>query len=93
MVNIDWMVGRLVELVQYSDAAARGGGGGENGRAEVVFCHYLTATESEHYSSRLDAAQRFGVQPCVSFQCVVQGGAVFRECRRIEYYKIVSIAC
>ena len=47
MVDVDWVVGWLCELMQDADRATILGGGGKDGEAELLFADGLRAREGE----------------------------------------------
>ena len=90
MVDIDRVIRRLMELVQDAHLATSLSCSSEDSVAEVVFCHHLTATEREKNTPRHNLFQSLGIEPCVSFQCIVQSPSVFCKSRRIEDDEVIS---
>lgn len=54
MVDIDGMVGRLMQLMKDTHAASALRGGSEHGGTEVVLAYHLRTTEREQDAARLD---------------------------------------
>ena len=61
---------QLVKLVEDAYRTLCLCGGGEDGIAEIVFCHHLRTREGEQYSAWLDSLESLHVQPCVALQRV-----------------------
>ena len=89
VVDVDWVVGWLVQLVQYADFASCLCCSSEYCIAEIVFCHYLRTAEREEYAAWLDFLECFLVEACVAFQCIAQCVLVLGECRWIENDEVV----
>ena len=63
MVDVDWVVGGLGQLVQDAHLAACDGGGGKDRRAEQLFRDGLRAGEREEDAPGADLRQGPGVEP------------------------------
>ena len=82
MVDVDWVVGGLGQLVQDAHLAACDGGGGKDRRAEQLLRDGLRAGEREEDAAGFDLRNGAGVEPLVALQGVAQHFVVFGEGRR-----------
>ena len=71
MVDIDRMVGWLMELVKDTHLTSRLRSGSKDGIAEIILCHHLRTTECEEYSARLDALESLDIKACIALQSIV----------------------
>ena len=62
MIDIDRMVGRLVQLVKDAHLSSRLCCRRKDSIAEMIFCDNLTATECEKNTARLDALEALHIQ-------------------------------
>ena len=67
MIDINRMVGRLVQLVEDAHRAACLGGRREDGIAEMVLGYYLRAGEREQDATRSYFVKCFCVQTSIAF--------------------------
>ena len=65
MVDVDGVVGGLVEAVEDADTSARFCGGAEDGQREGLFIHYLRAAEGEHEAAGRHFGNGGGVEALV----------------------------
>ena len=66
MVDVDWVVGWLCELMQDANRATTLGGGGEDGKAELLFADGLRAREGEEDATWTDLLEGEGIEACVA---------------------------
>ena len=85
------MVGRLGELVQDAYTATRHGRCGEDGCAEVVFCHHLRAGEGEEDASGAYLLECLSIELAVAHECVAEGIFVLGKGGRVEDDEVVLI--
>lgn len=91
VVDVDGMVGWLVQTIEDTDAAAGLGGGGEHGEGKGLLVNDLRAAEREDQASGSDLGDRGGVQTLIGTEGVVQGASMLGECRRIHDHQIVLV--
>lgn len=91
VVDVDGMVGWLVQTIEDTDAAAGLGGGGEHGEGKALLVNDLRAAEREDQASGSDLGDRGGVQALIGTEGVVQGTSMLGECRRIHDHQIVLV--
>lgn len=72
MVDVDGVVCRLMELVQYADVAATLCGGGKDGQPELVLVDSLAAGEGEDNASGAYFLEGDGIEPRVALQRIPQ---------------------
>ena len=89
MIDVDGMVGRLMQLMQDAHLAPCHCRCREDCRAEVVLVDSLRATEGKEYASGLYHLEGLGVELCISAQGIVQGILVFGKCGRVEDDEVV----
>ena len=92
MVDVDGMVGGLVELMEDAHLTAGLSRCSEDGIAEMVFRNHLRTAEREEDAAGLDLLERLVVQAGIAFQGVVQGTAVLGEGGGIEDDQVVLAA-
>ena len=76
VIDIDRMVGRLMQLVQDAHLSASLGCCRKDGIAEIVLRHHLRAAECKQDATLLDALQSLHVQAGISLQGIMQGCTV-----------------
>ena len=91
MIDIDRMVGRLMQLVQDAHLSASLGSSGKDGIAEIILGYHLRATECKEDSALLDALQSLHVQTGISLQCIMQGCTVLGKGWRIEDDEVILL--
>lgn len=91
VVDVDGVIGWLVQTVENADTAAGLGGGGEHGEGKGLLVNDLRTAEREDQASGSDFGDRGGVQTLVGTEGVVQGTSVLGECRRIHDHQIVLV--
>lgn len=91
VVDVDGMVGWLVQTVKNADTAAGLGGGREHGEGKGLLVNDLRAAEREDQASGSDLGDRGGVQTLIGTEGVVQGTSMLGECRRIHDHQIVLV--
>ena len=91
MVDVNRVIGRLVDLMQDAHLAVGLHCSCEDSVAEVLLCDYLRAAEGEEDATGLDALQSFDVEACVAFEGVAQGCAMLGECGRVEHDEVIGL--
>ena len=84
------MVGRLMQLVQYSYKPFALSGSRKDGQTELIFAHGLRTTERKEQSAGLYFFKSHCVQSRVALQCIVNGTAMFGKGRWVEHNQIVA---
>ena len=90
VVYVDWMVGRLCQLVKNPYAASDLSCGRENGEAKLLFGNCLRAGEGEQNASFGHFFHCSGVEFLVAAEGVADCASVFRECGGVKYDEIVG---
>ena len=93
MVDIDRVVGGLVQLVQDAHVASALCGCSEDSQSELVLVDCLRTTESEDDTAFLYLGEGDGVQSRIAFQCIAQGIAMFGKSRWVQHDEVVVAAC
>ena len=91
MIDIDGMVGRLVQLMQDAHLAAGLGSCREDSVAEIIFGNDLRTAEGEQDSTWLDAFEALNVKSGVAFQCIMERSTMFGKGRRIKNDEVVLL--
>lgn len=91
MVDIDGMIGGLVQLMQNPHFSMSLSSSRKDSRAEVLLRYHLRATEGEQDASVLDLLQSFDVQADISLQRIVQSRAVLGESGWIKNDEIIAV--
>ncbi len=91
VVDVDGVVGGLVQTVENADAAAGLGGGGEHSEGKGLLVNNLRAAKCEDQASGSDLGNRGGVQALIGTEGIVQSASVLGECRRIHDHQIVLV--
>ena len=91
MIDIDWMVLRLVQLVQNTHIAPYLRCCAEHSQPELFFIYSLRATESEQYSARTNHLNRLRINPLIAAKRVLYRISVLGKSRRIQYDQIVRM--
>ena len=89
MVDVDGVVGWLIEAVEYPHSAAALSRGGEDGESESLFVHYLRTAESKDEAAWFYLGNRRGIQTLIRPECIMEGAAMFRESRGIDNHQII----
>ena len=89
MVDVDGMVGWLVQLMEDAHIATCLGCCCEDRRTELVFVHCLRTTESEQNAAWLYFLKGFSIQSCITLQCIAQGILVLGKGWRVENDEVV----
>ena len=92
MVDVDGVIGRLVQLVQDAYLAACLGGSSEDGIAEMVLRDYLRTGEREQNASLSDSLESLVVQTCIALQRIVQCPAVLGKSRWVKDNQVVRLS-
>ena len=89
MIDVDGMVGWLVQLVQNANLAASQCSSREDCHAELVFIDGLRAAEREEDAARLYHLESLGVELRVAAQGILQGILVLGKSRRVEDDEVI----
>ena len=84
MIDVDGMVGRLVQLVQDAYLAPCLGSSREDGITEMILRDHLRATECEKDATWLNHLHRLHIQTGITLEGVVQGTAVLGKGWRVK---------
>ena len=76
VIDVDGVVGRLMQLVQDAYFAACHCSSCEHGVAEMILRHYLRAGEREQDAAAFYLLEGLLVEPCIAFQRVVKCAAM-----------------
>ena len=90
MVDINWVVGWLVQLMQDADFSLCHRSSSKDSHSELVFIDGLRATEGEEDAARLYHLESLGVELRVATQGVAKGIFVFSKGRRVEDDEIIK---
>ena len=91
MVDIDGMVGRLMQLVQDAHLATALRSGCEDSIPEVILRHHLRTAEGEQHASPTDAFKGFDIESCIALQRIVQGSPMLGKGWRVENDEVVGV--
>ena len=91
MINVYWVIGRLMELMEDSHPTPRLRGSSKDGLAEVILRHNLRATEGEEYSSMPNLLQALDIQSSISSETIAQSLAVLGKGRRVKDDEVVGV--
>lgn len=92
MIDVDRMVGWLMQLVQDAHLAPRLSGSRKDGVSEIILGDHLGTTECEEYSTGLNHLQSLLVQPRIALQRIVQGPSVLGKGGRVEDDQVILVA-
>ena len=90
MVDVDGMVGRLVQLMEDAHLTMGLGGGGEDGVAEMLLRDHLRAGEGEEDAARGNLLKGLRVQAGITLQRVVQGTSMLGKGGRVKDDEVVK---
>ena len=90
MVDVDGMVGRLMELVKDADTAPNFGSSTEHSTTEIVLSHHLRAGEGEKDTARRHPFKGRCIEFLIASQGIVKHFLVLGKCGRIEDDKVVG---
>lgn len=93
MIDINRMIGRLVQLVQDTHLPLGKGCRREYRIAEMVLRHHLRTGEGKEDAPFLYLLESLLVQPGIALQGVMQGTTVLGERRRVEDDEVVIGTC
>ena len=89
MVDVDGMVGRLVQLAQDANFPLCNCSCGKDCSSELVLVDCLRATESEENTSWLYLLESLGIELCVATKGIMEGILVLSKGRRVKDDEIV----
>ena len=90
MIDVDGMVGRLVQLVQDAHLALGQGCCREDGITEMVLGDHLRAGECKEDAATLNLLEGLLVESGIALQGIVQGTAVLGKGWRVEDDEIIG---
>ena len=90
MIDIDRMIGRLMQLVQDTNLTLSQSSSGEYRIAEMVLGDHLRTRECKEDTTLLDFLEGFLVQTGVALQRIMQRSTMFSKGRRVENDEIVA---
>lgn len=93
MVDVDGVVGGLVELMENADVATALGSSCEHRETELVLVDCLRTREGEDNSAWLDFLKGDGVETRVAFESIAQGILVLSKGWRVEHDEVVVATC
>ena len=85
------MVGRLMQLMQYSHLSAHLGCSRKNSIAEIVLGDHLRTAECKENATFLDALQTLHIETGIALQCIAQSSTVLGKGWRIEHDEVVLL--
>ena len=90
MIDVDWVVGGLVQLMEQSNLAMRKCSRREHSHAELFLTDGLRTAEGEEQTSRRHLLHCSSVQFGVALYCMSHSIAMLGKRRRIEDYQIIG---
>ena len=90
MIDIDGVIGRLMQLMQDAHLTLGKGCCREYRITEMVFRDHLRTRECEENAALLNLLESLLIQACVAFQRIMQGTTVLGEGGRVEDDEIVT---
>ena len=90
MIDIDGMIGWLMQLVQDAHLTFGESSSREYGIAEMVFRHHLRTGEGKEDAAAFYFLECLLVQSRVAFQCVMQRPAVLGKGWRVKNNQIIG---
>ena len=90
MVDVDGMIGWLMQLMENTHTAMRNGRCREDSCTELVFVDCLRATESEQNPSRQYLFKSFSIEFSVPTQRILQGILMLCKSRRIQNDQVID---
>ena len=91
MINIDRMVGRLMQLVQDAHLSSCLSCCSKHCVAELILRYHLRAAESKEDTTLLNTLQTLHIQAGITLQCITQSRTVLGKSRRIKNYQIILL--
>ena len=91
MIDIDGMIGWLMQLMQDTHLTTCLGSSRKDGIAEMILGNHLRTTESKEDATRLDNLEGLVVQTGIALQRIMQRPTVLGKGRRIEDYQVVLV--
>lgn len=93
MIDVDGVVGRLVQLMQDAHLALGQGSSREDGVAEMVLGNHLRTGERKEDATTLYLLKGLLVESRIPLQGIVQGTPVLGKGRRIKDDEVVTLNC
>ena len=91
MIDVDGMVGRLMQLMEDAHTASCLGSSREDGITEMLLRDHLATAEREEDAAALDALEPLEIQARITLQGVVKSAAMLGKGRRVEHDEVVLI--
>ena len=92
MIDVDGVVGRLMQLVEDANLTTCQGGSSKDGIAEMILRDDLRTTEGEENPTRLYLLERLVVQAGIAFERIMECPTVLGKGRRIENNQVILVA-
>ena len=92
MIDIDGMIGGLMQLVEDAHLTACLGSSCEDGIAEMILGNHLRTAECEEDTTLLNLLESLVIQAGIAFQSIMERPTVLGKGGRIENDEIVLIA-
>ncbi len=89
VVDVDGVIGRLVELVEDADMTTALGRCREDGEAELLLVDSLGAGEGEDDATGADLLEGDGIEARIAFECIAERVLVLGEGRGIEHDEVI----
>ena len=91
MIDVDGMVGRLMQLMEDAHTASCLGSSREDGITEMLLRDHLATAEREEDAAALNALEPLEIQASITLQGVVESAAMLGKGWRVEHDEIVLI--
>ena len=89
MININWMISRLMNLMQDAHLTSSLCSSGEDSLSEIVLSDYLRTTEGKQDSAWLNLFKSFDVQSGVTTQTILQCVTMLCKGRWVKNDKVI----
>ena len=91
VVDVDWVVNWLSELVQDAHRATTLGCRSEDSKAELLFADGLRTREGEKDATWTDLFESEGIEACVATESIAESIAVLSKCWWVEDDEVVFV--
>ena len=92
MIDINWVVGRLSELMKDGDTSVSHSGRGENHGSELLLADDLRARESEKNAAGLNDLESLGVETPIALESVLEDSDMLGESGRVEDDEVILLS-
>ena len=89
MININWMISRLMKLMQDAHLTSSLCSSGKDSLSEIIFSDYLRTTEGKQDSARLNLFKSFDVQSGITTQTILQCTTMLCKGRWVKNDKVI----